>query len=62
MRSLLLNEMYSVIEGEIGCSNFWLDAKEGRFSFKNYLQARKKRLSVTMMFLCDNVQMPDLSL
>jgi hypothetical protein len=29
--------MYSVIEGEIGCSNYWLNAKEGRFSFKNYL-------------------------
>jgi hypothetical protein len=37
--------------------SLWEDAKRGVFDISRFLQARQKRLSFTMMMLCDTLNL-----
>lgn len=42
-----------MVDAEIQIAQFWTMAKNKMFDLENFLNIRKKRLCVTLMFLCD---------
>lgn len=54
IKSLLLNEMYNIIESHFIAHEMWVEAmQKKRFDFERFLLARRKRLSATIMLYCD---------
>ena len=49
----IVEEVFLIIESAIAAYDLWVQADKGKFDFVKFLHFRKKRLSATMVLLCD---------